>query len=186
MRNAFFAINMTVDGYFGHEDGIADEELHRYFTELLRGASVILFGRKTYQLMVPYWPDVAKHQSEREATNEFARTFVALEKIVFSTTLPRVEGNNTQIARGIPADEVIRLKAQPGKDIAIGSLSIASQLSQRDLIDEYYFVVHPVLAGKGPRLFETGGPKERLHLELVESKQFHSGAMALHYKKRSG
>ncbi|MCI0706416.1 MAG: dihydrofolate reductase family protein [Ignavibacteriae bacterium] len=184
MRNVVFAINMTVDGYFGHEDMIADEELHAYFTELLRRADAILYGRKTYELMVPYWPDVAKSQSEDPATNEFARVFDALHKIVFSRTLQSVQGND-KIAKGNIAEEVLKLKQQPGKDIAIGSLSIASQLSQHGLIDEYNFVVHPVVAGKGPRLFETDGLKERLHLKLVGSEKFRSGAIVLHYKKQS-
>jgi len=180
MRNAVFAINMTVDGYFGHEDGIADDELHKYFTELLRNTDVILFGRKTYELMVPYWPDVAKSQTEDPATNEFGRVFDALEKVVFSTTLKSVEGENTKIVRTNIAEEVLKLKEQPGKDIAIGSLSIASQLSQHGLIDEYHFVVHPVVAGKGPRLFETVNLKERFQLKLVGSKTFRSGVIALH------
>jgi dihydrofolate reductase len=183
MRNAVFAINMTIDGYFGHEDMIADDELHEYFTVLLRGAGVILFGRKTYELMVPYWPDVAKSQSEKPATNEFARVFDALEKVIFSTTLKSVEGDNTKIVRTNIAEEVLRLKQQPGKDIAIGSLSIASQLSQHGLIDEYHFVVHPVVAGKGPRLFETVDLQERLLLKLIDTKTFRSGVIALHYKR---
>ncbi len=186
MRKIIFAINMTVDGYFGHEDMIADEELHEYFTGLLHNAGVILFGRKTYELMVPYWPNVAKSQSGTKADNEFARTFDSLEKIVFTTTLNSVEGSNTKIVRANVAEEVLKLKQQPGKDISIGSLSIASQLSQHGLIDEYYFVVHPVVAGKGPRLFEAEGLKERLQLELTGSKQFRSGAIALHYKRRLG
>src|SRR3989339_1175076 len=115
MRQAVFAINMTTDGYFGHEDMLADEELHSYFAELLRDAGIIVYGRRTYQLMVPYWPDVAKRQSEGEATNEFARTFNALEKIVFSTTLKSVEGDNTRIMRANPAEEVVKLKQQSGK-----------------------------------------------------------------------
>ncbi|HEY4612846.1 MAG TPA: dihydrofolate reductase, partial [Bacteroidota bacterium] len=85
MRNAIFAINITADGYCSHTDMIADDELHKYFTELLHDTDVILFGRKTYELMVPYWPDVAKSLSEDPATNEFARVFDALEKVVFST-----------------------------------------------------------------------------------------------------
>ncbi|MBI4418627.1 MAG: dihydrofolate reductase family protein, partial [Ignavibacteriales bacterium] len=152
---------------------------------LLRSAGVILFGRKTYELMVPYWPDVAKSQSEDPATNEFARTFDSLDKIVFSTTLKSVAGNNTRIVRANVAEEVLKLKRQPGKDIAIGSLSIASQLSQHDLLDEYHFVVHPVVVGKGPRLFEAVGLKERLQLKLVGSKIFRSGVVALQYKRLS-
>ena len=136
--------------------------------------------------MVPYWPNVAKSQSGTKADNEFARTFDSLEKIVFTTTLNSVEGSNTKIVRANVAEEVLKLKQQPGKDISIGSLSIASQLSQHGLIDEYYFVVHPVVAGKGPRLFEAEGLKERLQLELTGSKQFRSGAIALHYKRRLG
>ena len=157
---------LPLTGICSHTDGIADEELHEYFTRLLRNASLLLFGRITYQLMVPYWPDVARNQSETEATNEFARVFDSLDKVVFSTTLKQVEGNNTRIVRANVAEEVVALKQQPGKDIAVGSLSIASQLSERGLIDEYHFVVHPVVAGKGPRLFETVKPQDRLRLDF--------------------
>jgi dihydrofolate reductase len=184
MRNAVFAINITADGYCSHTDMIADDELHEYFTALLRNAEVILYGRKTYELMVPYWPDVAKSQSPQSgADNEFARVFEALEKVVFSTTLKSVEGDNTKIVRTNIVEEVLELKQQPGKDIAIGSLSIASQLSQHGLIDEYHFVIHPVVAGKGPRLFETVDLQERLLLELIDTKTFRSGVIALHYKR---
>jgi dihydrofolate reductase len=185
MRKVVFAINMTADGYCSHADGIADEELHRYFTRLLRNANLILSGRITYQLMVPYWPDLARTQSDTEATNEFARVFDALDKIVFSTTLTHLEGTNTRIVRANPAEEVLTLKQQPGKDIAIGSLSIASQLSQRGLIDEYHFVVHPVVAGKGPRLFESVKLQDSLRLDLIGSETFHSGVVALHYRKQT-
>ena len=184
MRNTVFATNMTVDGYFGHEDGIADEELHQYYAELLRGASVILFGRKTYQLMFPYWHTVAENQSESRATIEFARTIDSINKVVFSKTLKSVEMKNTTLSSSSPEEEVRKLKQQPGENIYVGSLSIASQLSQSGLIDEYYIAIHPIIAGKGPRLFETDGLKERLQLELAESKKFGSGVVALHYKKR--
>ena len=183
MRKVVFAINITADGYCGHEDGIADEELHEFFTGVLRNADVILFGRTTYQLMVPYWPDVARNQSETKSENEFARVFDAFDMIVFSTTLKQVEGKNRRITSTNVADEVLALKQQPGKDICIGSLSIASQLSERGLIDEYRFVVHPVIAGKGPRLFDAVKMKERLLLDFVGSKTFKSGVVALHYRK---
>jgi dihydrofolate reductase len=185
MRKVVFAINITADGYCGHTDMIADEELHKYFTEVLRNANLLLFGRITYQLMVPYWPEIAKKQSETEATNEFARVFDSLAKVVFSTTLKQVEGNDTRIVRANVADEVIALKQQPGKDICVGSLSIASQLSERGLIDEYQFVVHPVVAGKGPRLFDTVKLQERLRLDFIGSKIFRSGVVALQYRKHT-
>jgi len=134
--------------------------------------------------MVPYWPEIAKMQSETAAENEFARVFDSLDKVVFSTTLKHVDGNNTRIARANVAEEVIKLKQQPGKDICAGSLSIASQLSERGLIDEYHFVIHPVVAGKGPRLFETVKLQERLMLNLVDSKKLQSGVVALQYRKQ--
>ncbi|MCE9599783.1 MAG: dihydrofolate reductase family protein, partial [Spirochaetia bacterium] len=99
MRKVVFAINMTADGYCGHEDGIADQEMHRYHTGLLRNADVILFGRTTYQLMVPYWPDLAKSQSDDEASNEFARVFDSIDIVVVSTTLKEVVGEKTRIIR---------------------------------------------------------------------------------------
>ncbi len=185
MRKVFFAINSTADGFCGHTDMIPDEELHEFFTNVLRNSSVILSGRTTYQLMVPYWPDIARNQSETKAENEFALVYDSLDKVVFSKTLKHVEGKNTRIVSGNAAEELMALKQQPGKDICVGSLSVASQLSERGLIDEYYFVIHPVFAGKGPRLFETVKLKERILLELVDSKILKSGAVFLHYRKRA-
>ena len=185
MRKVVFAINITADGYCNHTDMIADEELHEYFTRILRDASLLLFGRITYQLMVPYWPDVARNQSGTQADNEFARVFDSLDKVVFSTTLKDVGGNNTRIVRANVSEEVLALKQQPGKDIGVSGLSVASQLSDHGLIDEYRFVVHPVVAGKGPRLFETVKPEATLLLDFIGSKAFHSGVVALHYKKVS-
>ena len=180
MRKVTFAINITLDGYCGHESGIADDELHEYFTGLLRDSGVEIFGRNTYHLMYPYWHDVAVNQSETEVINEFARTFDTMSKIVFSTTLKSVEWNNTTLLHSNLREEIMKLKGQPGKNISIGALSIASQVAEWDLIDEYHFVVHPIIAGAGPRLFES--VKNRT-LNLIGQKTFGSGVVALHYKK---
>ncbi len=183
MRRVVFAMNYTADGYCSHTDGIPDEELHEFFTGVLRKADVILYGRTTYELMVPYWPDVARNQSASKATNEFARVFDLLDKVLFSRTLQHVDDKHTRIARANPAEEVLALKKQPGRDICVGSLSIASQLSAEGLIDEYYFVIHPVVAGKGPRLFESVKLQEKFLLNFLDAKTFKSGTIALHYKK---
>jgi dihydrofolate reductase len=185
MRKVVFGINITSDGYCDHRDGIADDELHAYFTELLRTASVLLYGRKTYELMVPYWPEVAKNQSESQSINEFARVFDSLDLLVFSTTLKPIDGDKTRIVGGNVAEEVLALKQQPGKDICVGSVSLASQLSARGLIDEYHFVVHPVLSGRGPRLFENVKLDNTLRLDLIGSKTFQSGVVAHHYRKHT-
>ncbi len=180
MRKVIFAINITIDGYCGHETGIADDELHEHFTMLLQDSGVDIFGRNTYHLMYPYWHDVAVNQSETKTINEFARTFDSMPKIVFSTTLKSVEWNNTTLLHSNLREEIMKLKQQPGKNIFIGGLNIASQVAEWNLIDEYHFVVHPIIAGKGPRLFES---VENLKLNLVGLKTFRSGVIALHYKK---
>ncbi|HRJ56250.1 MAG TPA: dihydrofolate reductase family protein [Anaerolineales bacterium] len=179
MRKVVFAINITVDGCCGHESVVANDELHEYFTELLQDSDIEIFGRNTYHLMYPYWHDVAINQSESKATNEFARTFDLIPKIVFSTTLKSVEWKNTTLLRSNLQEEVLRLKQQPGKNISVGGLNIASQLAQSGLIDEYHFLIQPIVAGKGPRLFESG---KDFTLELVGSKTFQSGVVALRYK----
>ncbi len=115
MRNVVFAINITVDGYCGHESGIADDELHEYYTRLLQDSDVEIFGRNTYQLMYPYWHDVAMNQSGSKAINEFALTFDSIPKIVFSTTLQSVEWNNTTLLHSNLQEEIVKLKQQPGK-----------------------------------------------------------------------
>jgi dihydrofolate reductase len=185
MRKVVFAINITADGYCSHTDMNPDDEVLDFFTTLISNADIILFGRITYQLMVPYWPDIARSQTDTRASNDFARMFDSLDKVVFSTTLNNVEGSNTRIVRANLAEEVLSLKRQPGKDISIGSLSLASQLSNAGLIDEYHFVVHPVLAGKGPRLFEKIEAKERLLLDFIGLKAFQAGVVAIQYRRHA-
>lgn len=184
MRKVVFAINASADGFYGHTDMVADNDLHQYFTNILKDADQILYGRTTYQLMVPFWPEVAKNKSMSKISNEFAHTFTSLEKILFTKTLKQVEDSKTRIAKGPLVDEIIVLKEKPGKDICIGSLSLASQLSEAKLIDEYRFVIHPVIVGKGPRLFETLRLDKGIQLDFLGSQTFPSGATALHYQKQ--
>ena len=185
MRKVVFGINITLDGGCDHTNMIADNELHEYFTGLLRNTDIEIFGRNTYHLMYPYWHEVAVNQSGTKVINEFARTFDSIPKIVFSTTLKNVDWNNTSLMHSNLQEEIVKLKQQPGKSIEIGSINIASQLTQLGLIDEYHIVVHPIVARKGPRLFELEDMKVNLHLKLVGTKTFHSGVVALHYKKHS-
>jgi dihydrofolate reductase len=183
MRKLIFPINITLDGCVDHAQTIADEELLDYFTLLLRDADLLVYGRKTYQLMVPYWPDVANNPSETKADRDFAQVFVATDKIVFSRSLDSVEGN-TRIVRTNLRDEIVKLKQEPGKNIYLGGVDLPSQLIELGLVDEYYFVVQPVLVGKGRRLLEGINLPENLQLKLVESKIFPSGSVALRYSKQ--
>ena len=184
MRNLIFAINTTLDGCVDHTKGIADEETHEYFTELLRSVDLLVFGRKTYQLMVPFWPEVARNQSMDKASNEFARTFVSINKVVFSRSLESVEDENTRIVRTNLRDEILKLKQEQGKSILLGGVSVPSQLIELGLVDEYRFVVNPIVAGEGRRLLEGVSLEETLQVKLVESKIFKSGSVALRYLKQ--
>jgi dihydrofolate reductase len=184
MRNVIYAINVTLDGCCDHTKMIADEEVHEYFTHLMQDVDLLVFGRKTYQLMVPYWPDVAKKHSETKAENEFADKFDSTDKLVFSRSLGRVEGTNTRLVRENLQGEILKLKKEQGKNILVGGVSIPSQLIELGLVDEYRFVVQPIVAGEGRRLLEGISLPERLQLKLVESKIFKSGCVGLRYLKR--
>src|ERR1700722_3459799 len=184
MRKVIYAINLTLDGCFDHTHGGPDDELMEYYTNLVRDADVFVYGRKTYELMVPYWPDVAKSDSETKADKEFAEAFVSKKKVVFSRSLASAEGDDTRIVRTNLQDEVLKLKQEPGKNILVGGVDIPSQLVALGLVDEFRFVVMPVLAGKGKRLFE-GISLEKIQLKLVEFKVFKSsGSVLLHYLKK--
>jgi dihydrofolate reductase len=184
MRNVIFAINTTLDGCVDHTKQIADEQTHEYFTQLMRDVDLLVFGRKTYQLMVPFWPEVAKSQSMTRASNEFARTFDSIKKIVFSRSLDSAEDRNTRIIRTNLHGEILKLKQEQGKNILLGGVGVPSQLMELGLVDEYRFVVGPIVAGEGRRLLEGVSLPERLQLKLVESKFFKSGCVALHYSKQ--
>ena len=184
MRKLIFGINITLDGCVDHTKQLADEETHEYFTQLLREAGLLVYGRITYQLMVPFWPEVAKTKSMDKASNEFAEAFDSLDKVVFSRSLDRTDGSHTRILRSGLRDEILKLKQEQGKDILTGGVSIPSQLIELGLVDEYRFVVAPIVAGAGRRLLEGVSLPEQLQLKLVESKIFKSGCVALHYSKQ--
>lgn len=185
MRNLIYAINLTIDGCFDHTPMAPDDELLEYYTHLVRDADLLVYGRKTYQMMVPYWPDILKNPSgETKADIEFAQAFESSKKIVFSRTLNKAEGSNTRIVRTNLQEEILKLKQEQGKDMLVGGVALPSRLIALGLVDEFLFVVHPVIAGEGKRLLEGIDLQEKLKLRLVESKTFKSGCIALHYLKQ--
>jgi len=185
MRNVIYAINITLDGCCDHTKTIADDELLEHYARLLRDdADLLVYGRKTYQLMVPYWPDVAKDPSSTKADKDFAQTFVSKNKIVFSRSLESAQDKNTKIVRTNLRDEIVKLKQEPGKSILVGGVDVPSQLMELGLIDEYRLVVGPIIGGEGRRLFEAVNLPEKRRLKLVESKTLKSGCVALRYLKQ--
>lgn len=186
MRNVIYGINVTLDGCCDHTKVDADDKIHDYYTQLLRDdVDVLVFGRKTYQLMVPFWPDVARNNfGHARGMIEFAQAFASKRIVVFSRTLDQPEGENTRIVRTNLQDEILKLKQEDGKNILLGGVSLPSQLIELGLVDEIRLVIQPIVVGEGRRLMDGISLPEKLQLKLVDSKIFESGCVALRYLKQ--
>jgi dihydrofolate reductase len=184
MRNLIYAINLSADGCCDHTKMVGREEDLEHFLDLFRSVDLQIFGRKTYELMVPYWPDVANDPTETPVSIEFGKAFVALDRVVFSRTIKSVEEKNTTIIGTDLKDAILQLKRQPGKKLLVGGVSLPAQLIELGLVDEFHFVVQPDVVGEGRRLGEGVSLPERLSLKLVNTKTLKSGAVALHYLKQ--
>jgi dihydrofolate reductase len=180
MRPLRYSINVTLDGCCDHQAMPADEELHRQAVENLNRADALLFGRVIYQMM-----EAAFRSPRPEGMpvwNEpFARTIDAAKKYVVSSTLAQVDWN-AELVRGDLGQAIQQLKQQPGKGLFVGGVKLPLALTELGLIDEYEFVVHPRLAGRGPTLFT--GLSKHVDLTLVSQLQFRSGAVAMRYEPR--
>jgi dihydrofolate reductase len=183
MRPLRYSINVTLDGCCHHEAALPpDEELMGYWVAELERADALLFGRVTYEMMEAAWrqPTTGTWPDWMEDWEiPFARTIDRATKYVVSGTLAEVDWN-AELLHGDLAEAVRRLKQEPGSGLHLGGVTLALALADLRLIDEYTFVVHPVLAGYGPTLF--AGLRERLELELVERKEFRCGAVAQRYR----
>jgi dihydrofolate reductase len=183
MRPLRYSINVTLDGCCHHEAGLApDEESMRYWTAAIERADAVLYGRVTYQMMESAWRKPATGtwpawMGEHEIP--FAEAIHRVEKHVVSSTLGEVDWN-AELVPGDLGQAVERLKAGPGEGLSVGGVTLPLALADLGLIDEYEFVVHPVLAGHGPTLL--AGLRERVELELVDRREFRSGAVAVRYR----
>ena len=170
---------MTLDGFCDHTAGIADEELHDHYSDLLNDAGTILYGRITYQLM-QYWQAILENPSVQRSENRFAEVIDRIPKVVFSHTLKDPGWESAKLANLELKEEVSELRQQEGKNILIGSPSLIVGLTKLGLIDEYQLCVHPVIAGKGLVLFKD--INDKIILKLLKTKTFGSGAIVLYYQ----
>ena len=181
MRKIIAGINMTLDGFCDHTAILPDEEIHQHYTELLKSADAVLYGKVTYQLM-EFWKTLITNPSGEKSMDDFARAMDQIPKIVFSHTLKDTNWDSAQLA-GQPLEEVVlglKQNTHAGsKDILVGSRSLINQLMNLHLIDEYQLCIHPVIAGSGLPLFENSS--QRSVLTLVKTKTFSSGAIILYY-----
>ncbi len=179
MRKVIAAINMTIDGICDHTAGIADEEVHEHYTDLIRNADSILYGRITYELM-EYWRNLVANPTGEKSMDDFAIAIDSIPKIVFSKTLATVDWQTARLANQTLVEEVLALKQQTGNNILIGSRSLIIQLLKLNLVDELQLCIHPVVQGSGMLLFEN--IEDRTLLQLVKTKTFKAGAIILYYE----
>ncbi len=184
MRQAFLFMMVTLDGFYAGPNGEIDwhnvgEEFNEFAIKQLDEIGTLLFGRVTFQLMASYWPTPAAQENDPIVAGKMN----SLPKIVFSRTLEKVEWTNSRVVKENIAQEVTRLKQQPGKDLAIfGSSDLSVALIEQGLIDEFRIMVNPVVLGYGKHLFE--GLNHRLNLKLLKTRTFNSGNVLFYYQPR--
>ncbi len=187
MRELVYSMGVSLDGFISGPAGeidwtVPDEELHRFHNDQAREIGVHLYGRRLYETMV-FWETAEEDPERTEVEREFARIWKPAPKLVFSTTLTEVEGN-ASLAAGDPVAEVERLKAEPGKSLAVGGAGLASTLVEHDLVDEYRLFTSPVLLGEGRPFFPP--LRGRIELELVETRSFASRVVYTRYRRARG
>ena len=181
MRKVIAAINMTLDGVCDHTVGIVDKNLHNHYSDLVNNTGVMLYGRTTYQLM-HFWQTLLGNPSDQKSMNDFAHSINNIPKVVFSNTLKETGWCTAEIADK-PLDEMIlELKQQPGKDILIGSRSLIIQLLNNNLLDEFQVCIHPMVEGKGLKLFEQ--INRTIIFNLIKTKSLDSGVTIFYYQPK--
>ena len=168
-----FSINVTLDGCVDHQEGIADDETHAFFTRLMADAGAMLWGRVTYEMMESSWP---------AAMRAWADTLEAKPKYVVSSTRTDFPWTHSHHLAGDLRTGVQALKDATPAGVLLGSGQLATELDRLELIDEYRFLVHPRIAGHGPTLYQRGLPRTR-RLELVSATPLRNGAVAMHYRR---
>ena len=180
---------LSLDGYFeGPDHDLSwhnvDDEFNRFVIEQLKEAELIMFGRRTYQLMESFWPKAATDTKMSKENLEIASLMNNTNKIVFSRTLEKVEEKenwrNVRLMHEFDPEEIRRLKQQPGGGIWVGGSDLAVSFIKAGLIDEFRFMINPVVVGKGTPIFK--GLDSKLNLELIKTRQFSSGNILLYYK----
>ncbi len=185
MRKVIYSTSVSLDGFIAGPDGEIDwsgpdDELHRFHNDRVRAQSAQLLGRRLYETML-YWDGYAERQPAASETElDFARIWEPLPKIVFSRTLTEVQGTNTRLAQGTPAEELERLRAEPGEgDIGVGGAGLAAELIAAGLVDDLHLFVAPIVLGGGTPFFPP--LEHRIPLELVERREFAGGVQHLRY-----
>jgi dihydrofolate reductase len=183
MGRLTFSLNVTLDGCVDHQEGIADDETHAFFTRLMDEGGAMLWGRVTYEMMESAWPAIARGDVPAPpAIREWAVKLEAKPKYVVSTTRTNFPWTHSHHISGDLRTGVQALKDATPAGVLLGSGQLAVALDRLDLIDEYRFLVHPRLAGHGPTLYQAGLQSTR-RLELISASPLRNGVIAMHYRR---
>ncbi|GAA2565789.1 dihydrofolate reductase family protein [Winogradskya consettensis] len=183
MGSLIFSLNVTLDGCVDHQEGIADDETHAYFTRLMDEGGAMLWGRVTYEMMESYWPAVARGDEQAPpAIHEWAVKLDAKPKYIVSTTRTDFPWTNSHHLAGNLRESVQNLKDATPAGVLLGSGKLATELDRLNLIDEYKFLIQPRITGHGPTLHQNGLPTTR-HLQLLSSTPLQNGVVAMHYRR---
>ncbi|MGC5290164.1 dihydrofolate reductase family protein [Micromonospora sp. DT231] len=185
MRKIVVHMSLSLDGFFEGPGGDigwhqVDEELHQHFNDVIAHMGGFLNGRVSYELMADFWPTADQDPTSSAPMREFAGIWRDMPKIVYSRTLDHADWNAT-VVREVDPEEVRRLTAEPGGDLGLGGADLAATFARHDLIDEYRIYVHPVLLGRGRRLFPDADAPTGLR--LAESRVFGNGVVLLRHER---
>jgi dihydrofolate reductase len=187
MRKLVLFMHVSLDGFAADANGgldwiSYDGELQQYAEGIVATVGSPVYGRVTYELMAGYWPAVLDNPDADEHSKAHAQWVDKATKIVFSKTMKKAEWHNTIVINDNIAEEINKLKQQPGKDLVIfGSPGLAHSFMELDLIDEYQFTLNPVLLGSGMPVYQN--IKNKTNLKLVKTTALKSGVMGLHYAR---
>jgi dihydrofolate reductase len=187
MGKLIYSMITSVDGYVSDTDGnfgwgVADQEVHDFINEYAKSIGTYLYGRRMYETMV-FWETAHANPEHPPFIVDFARTWQAADKIVYSTTLDEVASERTRLERSFEPDAIRKLKAESDRDLTIDGPHLAAQAIRAGLVDEFHPIVGPALAGGGKRFFPDG---VRIDLELLDEHRFANGVVYLRYGVKDG
>jgi dihydrofolate reductase len=186
MAKLIYSAITSLDGYVADEEGnfdwaAPDEEVHTFVNDLERPIGTYLYGRRMYEVMVP-WEAAPTVAGQPHFAQDFAQIWRAADKIVYSRTLRTVSSARTRLERDFDPAAVRQMKAAARRDISVGGSHLAAQVIRASLVDEYHLLVAPIVVGGGNRVLPAG---VRLKLELLDERRFANGVVHLHYRART-
>ena len=186
MAKLIYSAITSLDGYVADEDGnfdwaAPDEEVHTFVNDLERSVGTYLYGRRMYEVMVGWETDPTLAE-QSPVTRDFAQTWQAADKIVYSKTLRAVSTARTQMERDFDPEAVRQMKVSAGQDMEVGGPELAAQAFKAGLVDELHLFVTPIMVGGGKRSLPND---VRVKLELLDERRFSSGMVFLHYRTRT-